>query len=205
MPEITRKQKALLTAVRQKRVTQIRDLLRDKHLDPNFPSYTHTTTPLHEAVKTGNLTILKMLVAAGADVSCTTKDGATPQGLAESIGAKDSVIDYLKGEGEKLLDPDYQPPKRKKTTAGESFNQSGKKTPSTPAFTLQTLPEIFEPGKWAGKVDEMQKLWEGVPKRLKDKFDFEAALSEARLKTLKKNHAPAKTVIKKSAPKPPGA
>ncbi|MCE9507461.1 MAG: ankyrin repeat domain-containing protein [Alphaproteobacteria bacterium] len=197
MPEITRKQKALLTAVRNKRLAQVRDMLRDKHLDPNFPLDAETT-PLHEAVKAGHLTILKLLVAAGADVSRTTQDGATPQGLAEDIGAKDIIIDYLKSEGNKLLEPGYQLPQRKKSPASESFNQSGSK----PVFTLQTLPEIFEPGKWAGKVEEMQKLWEGVPKRLKDKFDFEAALSEARLKTLKKNHAPSKTVIKKSAPKP---
>lgn len=200
MPEITRKQQALLNAVRNKRLSQVRDMLRDRTLDLDFP-LDATETPLHEAVKAGHLTILKMLVAAGADVSRTTADGATPQGLAEDIGAKDSIIDYLKSEGEKLLEPGYQRPSRRKTAVSEDFNQSGAK----PAFTLQTLPEIFEPGKWVGKVEEMQKLWDDVPKRLKAKFDFEAALSDARLKTLKKNHTPGKPVIKKSAPKPPGA
>ena len=71
-------------------------------------------------------------------------------------------------------------------------------------LTAETLPEVFDAQKWVGKVDKMQEEWEKVPARLKKEFDFEAALSEARQKTLK-SKAPGKTVLKKSPPPPKAA
>jgi len=206
--QLTKEQQALLRAVRQQHVAQLRDMLHNKHVSPNFPSYSYITTPLHEAVKKGNLAIIKILVEAGADVSATTRDGATPQGLAEDIQANKSIIRYLKSEGVKLPGGATPAPGRKKTLPEKKpFTPQAAPPAIKQVFNAKTLPEIFKAGKWVGNVEKMQQLWETVPKKLKGKFDFAAQLTEARLKTLK-NNAPKKNVLKKSAlkkPNPPPA
>ena len=73
--------------------------------------------------------------------------------------------------------------------------------PPKPKFTEESLKEIFNAKNWIGKPEEMQKLWEDVPAKLRKHFDFEAALAEAKRETLKK-HAPQKMKLKPQAPPP---
>src|SRR3989304_6286321 len=140
----TKEQNALLRAVRQQQLHQLRYLLNKRRIDPNFPLIADTT-PLHEAVKKDNLAIIKILAAAGADVSCTTCDGATPQGLAEDLRASQNIIDYLKNEGNKLL------LKASASSAPRKKSPAAKKIPAPqsvkPVFNAKTLPEIFASDK----------------------------------------------------------
>jgi hypothetical protein len=75
-----------------------------------------------------------------------------------------------------------------------------------PVFREDTLKDIFNPQAWVGKTQEMEELWNDVPKRLHKHFDFAAALAEARRGTLKQN-APKQRIalqpnLKPQAPQP---
>jgi hypothetical protein len=76
-------------------------------------------------------------------------------------------------------------------------------TPPKITFREDNLQDIFNPKSWAGKTEEMEKLWDDVPTRLKKKFDFAAALAEARRDTLKQNAPPQRLTLKPSVPKMP--
>ncbi len=67
-------------------------------------------------------------------------------------------------------------------------------------FTSKTVPEIFAPEKWIGKVDAMQREWKKVPAHLKQKFDFSSALTEAQQLTLKSRSK--KIILRKSQCRP---
>lgn len=73
----------------------------------------------------------------------------------------------------------------KKASATAAPETSAK--PAKPVFREDTLKDIFNAKKWVGKADEMEQLWNEVPKRLHKHFDFAAALAEARRETLKQN------------------
>jgi hypothetical protein len=82
-----------------------------------------------------------------------------------------------------------KPKIRPKTAATQSFGGGGNATPKNvkPVFREDTLKDIFNPKAWVGKTEEMEELWNDVPKRLHKHFDFAAALAEARRDTLKQN------------------
>ncbi|MDE1152000.1 MAG: ankyrin repeat domain-containing protein [Micavibrio sp.] len=91
----------------------------------------------------------------------------------------------------------------------EDFDNAAPPPPPKPKFTEESLKEIFNAKNWVGKPEEMQKLWDDVPKKLQKEFDFDAALAEAKRETLKK-HAPQQLKLaarkpeqKPPAPKPP--
>lgn len=80
--------------------------------------------------------------------------------------------------------------------------------PTPPRYTPETLRETFEAEKWVGKIDEMKKLWNDVPKKLKKDFDFAAQLSEARRQTMHTQFPTEKLHLKPKRPpaeKPPSA
>jgi hypothetical protein len=186
--KLTKKQKTLLRAVRRQNVPQVKALLEDDRLDPDFPRFS-ATTPLHEAVKKNHLLMVKMLAGAGADINCQTKNGLTPLDLARKNNAV-HIVRYLLGEGAgasmRTLKRDRKKPQAKKS-----------------AFKAEALADIFAAEKWVGKAEEMQREWEKVPARLKDDFDFAAALAEARQGTLK-GQTPSKKILRKNPPKPSG-
>lgn len=197
---LTPDQQALLWAIRYRQPEKVKALLAKKTLVLSFPDPVETT-PMHEAVKVSNLPIIRMLVDAGADVNQKAKNGTTPLDAALRINNA-PVIRFLKSQSAK--------------TAGELGNKqkvilikptvitrpvAGDAPSQKPAFTADTLADVFEPGKWVNNVKEMQELWKQVPPQLKDKFNFAAALTEARQKTLKQR-ATGKVIIKKP-PDPP--
>lgn len=49
----------------------------------------------------------------------------------------------------------------------------------------QTLSEVFKAATWVGQVPEMTQLWSEVPEDLKMDIDFQHALSDANIQTLK--------------------
>jgi len=51
-------------------------------------------TPLWLAARTGNVTMVKVLVEAGADATITDKDGLSPQDVASKF-KKDKVEEYF--------------------------------------------------------------------------------------------------------------
>lgn len=215
---LTKDQKALLKAVREQDIGRVSELLNSVHPDffPNFTDFP-TTTPLIEAIKKDNLRIVRLLVSEGADVNAPAKAGKTPLDIAQEEGNSDILI-YLDGQNAKFgyevpgrLPYLTSPPRRKKMRAaktkiaGQDFSDAVKapapEKEKKPVFKAETLAEVFEAAKWVGKVEEMQQHWEKVPKRLKKYFDFAAALTEARLGTIK-NGASGKNILKKSPPPP---
>lgn len=83
----------------------------------------------------------------------------------------------------------------KKTAAPEMAGAGAQAAkPAKPVFREDTLKDIFNAQNWVGKTDEMEQLWEEVPKRLHKHFDFAASLAEARRETLKAN-APKKQIL----------
>lgn len=59
-------------------LTQLTQQLIDKGADVNARGGYFNATPLHHAAKNGSLDILRMLLAAGADISIRDKDSETP-------------------------------------------------------------------------------------------------------------------------------
>jgi len=199
---ITPEQRALLKAVIQQDLSAVQNLL-DQGADPDFPTSARST-PLHEAVRHNDLEMVRMLVKAGACVDRRNRDGVIPLDMAYNTMANLSIIRFLEKAHEKLFDKNgnYKPKKHKekKLVAKEpAVAEIGGLMVSS-----KTLPDIFKPENWMGKVGEMQKLWDSVPKNLKKEFDYAAALAKARQETLKKKF-PKMTVRKKTSksdPKP---
>jgi ankyrin repeat protein len=69
-------------------------LLLEKGADPNV-RYDAVPTPLHLAARKGELEIVKLLVAAGADVAATTPGGAEAATAAEKLGHHE-VAEFLR-------------------------------------------------------------------------------------------------------------
>lgn len=72
-----------------------------------------------------------------------------------------------------------------------------------PVFTAENLKDIFNAAKWVGKTQDMAKLWEDVPARLKKKFDFETAYTDAHQGTLRQAHPPKLQLPSKKRPAHP--
>jgi ankyrin repeat protein len=217
----TKLQRSLLAAVKRDDIITVRHLL-SQGCDPDF-SDSRGMTPLHAAISIHNMTVIKMLVKAGANVDRTVVDrdlkGAnllSPLDLAIRIGDAD-IIKYLKEKkartGKKInLDegrdeegwplwmnekyPDKVPDAKKSKTPP---SPEAAFDPDKPVFTADNLKDVFAAAKWTGKTGEMQELWEQVPKKLKKKFDFAASLIEARRNTINSNA----NVKKLGAPKSP--
>lgn len=193
---------ALMNAVRGSRVKEAKALLK-QGCDPDFLAYGSASlrsAPLHEAVRNHDLPMIRALVNAGADVNIEDDRDVTPLDIAFLMRHQDT-IHYLKSKGGKSGgfpfvssvgwdsdddDSDYDPPPKKKPRLKTSAKSPVKR--EGPVFTKENLKDIFESAKWTGKVEEMQKLWEKVPERLKKTFDFAASLSQARRDTIKKQY-----------------
>ncbi len=184
----SKKQKELMLAIRRSLGGRVMQLLEEELVNPNFHTETGMT-PLHEAVNLGNLGIVTRLVEAGADVNGLAKDGTQPLDWARKKNP--SVIRYLKSKGAATTLPPLQNPAGKKPAAPPRQVES--------PFKAETLADYFNAEKWTGRVEEMQREWEKVPKTLKKKFDFSSALTEAQQETLKSRRRKA-TVLKKNPP-----
>lgn len=97
--------------------------------------------------------------------------------------------------------PHITPKKSAKKSAAPTIAGMGAEAakPAKPVFREDTLKDIFNAQNWVGKTDEMEKLWEDVPKRLHKHFDFAASLAEARRETLKQN-APKRPLLQQNFP-----
>lgn len=184
--QISELQRRLSEAIQQGRNNEVEALLVEDHVNPDFRDNLGTT-PLHKAVGKNNPALVKLLIEHGADVYRVDTNGHTALNLATALDVNPDIIFYLE--------------KQKKTASIKAPRQHAE--PQPPAEP-EPLEKIFEAGKWVGKTKEMQKKWEEVPFHIRKDFDFAAALTEARLQTLKRN-ASRKTVLKKPAPPPPPA
>lgn len=198
---ISKSQKMLLQAIRDKNITDVRELLELAHVDPNFPGDA-VNTPLHEAVQQNSLTIIKLLVENGANVQCYTRGWVTPRRFAEQENASKSIINFLLKEEDKSRQLPYISAFNNRAKKKKKTKPKGKpKTP--PRFTAGSVPEIFKPEKWIGQIEKMQKEWRCVPRLLRKKFDIAAATVEARRQTLKLKAPANKIVLKREAPAVP--
>lgn len=202
---LPQEQRELLHAIRNGKTGVVRTLLEDRGVRPDLPGI-HDTTPLHEAVMAGSLSMVKMLVAAGADMNRLALDGTTALDVALDL-KKTSIANYLRNAGastaqelghSKGTRPKITP--KRKPRVSDPFNDMAKKPAlpggkDVPVFRADTLAEIFDAGKWVGKTQQMKKLWEQVPDRLKPQFDFAASLAEAQRQTLKQKAASKKPLL----------
>ncbi len=161
------RQRALFDAVVENDAEKVVQILKSG-IDPDF-MVEGEVTPLDEAISRQNETIVRELVSAGADVNRVNAQQTAPLDVAEVAG-DEAITAYLKSEGavSGLLPVSAQQDLQRK-----------------PVFREDTLKDIFAARHWAGRTKEMEDLWQGVPKRLKESFDFAAALAEARQQTLK--------------------
>jgi len=216
---ITRQQRALMRAVENKDTLQVRTLLR-RGVKPDFDDASGRT-PLEAAIDIGSLPIVKALIEGGADINReNTDEFDTPLDRAREQ-KQYRIASYLKSQGglsfydrstfshrygawaqDTWDDEEEEAPKARKPRAAKTpaaAKAPAKHTPPKPVFTEDNLKDIFNGKAWAGKPEEMLKLWQDVPEKLKKKFDFEAALAEAKRETLKQ-HAKR---LKFGPPKPP--
>lgn len=216
---ITKQQRALMRAVETKDTLQVRALLR-KGVKPDFDDASGRS-PLEAAIDTGSLPIVKALVEGGADINReNTDEFDTPLDRARAQ-KQHRIASYLKNQGAMSFydrsafshrygawaqdawdDEEEAAPKARKPRARKA--PAVVKAPATESapkrvFTEENLKEVFNGKAWAGKPEEMLKLWQDVPEKLKKTFDFEAALAEAKRETLKQ-HAKR---LKFGPPKPP--
>jgi hypothetical protein len=194
MTRITKVQANLLAAIEAGDETRVRKILT-YDIDLDFVSAANKS-PLHTAIREGEHTIIALLIGQDADVNLQDKNGKTPLDIAieerdaraimliKMAGGKPAPEPFDEGDEDDWDfwrdpvpgKPSKKPPEPKKTTPGKEEEK---------AFTPEKLKEIFNAEKWVGKTDEMEKLWEEVPKKLKKTFDFAAALAEARRETAK--------------------
>lgn len=215
--KITKQQRSLLRAVRDGDLVKVKALLR-AGCDPEFPAYSDTT-PLLEAVYEENLPAIRALLSAGASPDQPNADGETPRDVAKYLPAvKRALKSHIVAQNRQdILFPQHLEDIAKAKRASSRFraksasrkNETAEPIivkPPKPVFRAETLSDVFNAEKWAGKTKEMEKLWAQVPKNLKKTFDFAEALSEATRATLKKSLAGAPS-LKKSVPKDaaPGA
>jgi hypothetical protein len=100
----TKQQQALLRAVQNDDLKQVRALLKKK-TRPDFPGKS-AKTPLQEAIRNGNLPIVKALVNAGANVNLTNAARDNPLDVAYAKGDND-IIRYLRSQGAREASDNY--------------------------------------------------------------------------------------------------
>lgn len=214
----SKKNQMLLMAARSGNLYRVKQLLSQGH-DPDAGNT--ATTPLHEAVENGHLDIVKVLVKAGADINKTDRAGRTPFDVAMDRDFDDDprapgIMRYLKSKGGKpasqirtagIGKKSSVPTSRKARLvsggkgwddddAADETNDVAEKK-KEPAFKAETLKDVFNPNSWIGKTEQMEKLWQDVPERLKEKFDFAAALAEAQRQSMRRQFPAAKNILKK--------
>ena len=220
---LTKQRRALLQAVKDGDLKEVKSLA--KKLPFLAFEGSNGRTPLEEAIIKGRITIVRALVAGGASIDRLNDDDKSPLEIARERGKKniekflldEGAYDYGSGAGSSFADDwgdEWVSSSSKKKTArtsARSFNAAAdseaaapKKKPAQPKYTKDVLTEKFNAKNWVGKVDEMEKEWEEVPKRFQKNFDFDAALAEAKRETLKKN-APVAPSLKLPPSPPPSA
>ena len=207
---LTRQQKELVKAVRQGDVKKVVDLI-DNGCDPDFSPFSEVM-PLHDAVRAGNLTMVRVLVNRGADISRMDRNFEFPLDVAEAAGHT-HIVRYLKDKYVRQKEYDFfDMPLARGNNGGTVKKKKRKKKPvrdpNKPVFTEKNLSKIFNASDWVGKVDEMEKLWESVPKRLQKKFNFAASFAEAKRGTIRqyfpsKKTLPPSSVKKNTKAEPP--
>lgn len=177
---LSRQQKTFIDAVRLGQSLKVK-LYLDKGCDPNVGR--DGQPPLHDAVISRNLQIVRMLVKAGADVHAQNDRGMTAYDIAISWKYQ-PIADYLED-----------------CMSDNATRRMFAKKPQLvrDKYTQDTLKDIFNAEKWAGRADDMCKAWDEVPAHLRRDFDFSAQLAEVRRQSL---HTRRKGRI--FAPKNPG-
>ncbi len=92
-------------------------------------------------------------------------------GAVEYLG---KVLDILDDVGEPMTTQDWVAMIRPNSGSRETFLEAVLDEDYNAA-----LPAIFDPKRWAGKTDEMKKLWSHVPRHYQNGFDFDDVYKEA--------------------------
>ncbi|MEZ0260608.1 MAG: ankyrin repeat domain-containing protein [Alphaproteobacteria bacterium] len=222
----------LLAAARQGHLPIVKALI-DGGADPHRTNYTGNNA-LDAANSYGYVKIAKYLEDEGVSPSTPSWDddddwmhGSSRRGGGTSKRATRGGGGWDDDDFGFDDDDDVKPKKKKaapkkaaakKPASPQSFGAmsdaaegGATAAPAAPKITFRedNLKDIFNPKSWTGKTEDMEKLWEDVPARLKKKFDFAAALAEARRDTLKQNAPPQRLTLKptntQTPPPPPAA
>jgi len=93
--------KALKTAIEKNDAEKTWHLTEEKKVDVNHKYNEYGITPLHLAVKTGNMDIVKYLVKKGANVNAQLRDKVTPLHWACCKGHHE-IVAYLISKGAEI-------------------------------------------------------------------------------------------------------
>lgn len=111
MSHLDRQEQEFLKAVQSGSVSAVRKLLADGY-SPNVAAQRPDITPLHEAVIQGDLLMVKVLVAGGADLHAADRQGDFPLDTA-IYEDHDKIAKYLRSIGARRHDEDDLSPSEK--------------------------------------------------------------------------------------------
>jgi ankyrin repeat protein len=84
----------LIEAIIKNDITTVKKLL-EKGVDPNFCEDKAGITPLHFAAQNNTMEIVKLLIAAGADVTIKNEEGLTAFDIAVILKNRE-IMDFLR-------------------------------------------------------------------------------------------------------------
>ncbi|MDP2205097.1 MAG: ankyrin repeat domain-containing protein [Alphaproteobacteria bacterium] len=104
MSHLGSQEQEFLKAVQSGSVGTVRKLLAEGY-SPNVAATRPDITPLHEAVIQGDLLMVKVLVAGGAEMNVSDRQGDFPLDTA-IYEDRDAIAKYLRGQGARRYDED---------------------------------------------------------------------------------------------------
>jgi len=104
MTQLADREQIFLKAVQSGSVGDVRKLLGEGY-SPNVAAVRPEITPLHEAVIQGDLLMVKVLVAGGADMNVSDQQGDFPLDTA-IYEDRDAIAKYLRSQGARRYDED---------------------------------------------------------------------------------------------------
>jgi ankyrin repeat protein len=132
---------------------------------------------LRWAAEHGHTDTVRLLLNHGADIHADN-DGALRWAASEKHM---KTVDLLVKQGA-LLET-LQPLQRHEYIAYQKIQ--AKEIISFKTTARETLTAIFNAATWTGHAPEMSRLWSEVPEELKTDIDFQHALSDTNIQTLK--------------------
>lgn len=150
-------------------------------------------TPLIQAIVNGHENVVKILIKCGVDVNQRDEDGEVPllaalqykrPGILQDLLDAGADISVLRSDHGKSILKEVAGRKDQEATEMLAALTPLPERAEPDLFNGEKLADVFDSSKWTGRIEKMQQAWEEVPAPLKETFDFETALVEARRQTL---------------------
>lgn len=177
---------ALRTAVNDRNCDMVEILLRH-----GADVHAKNDEPLRRSIKNAQADMVRLLLEHGADVHANNDEAIQTASSHQFLLTALVLVEY--GAPIKRLTPQQQ----KEVVQLQQKEKEHLDTHKQTIHAQETLRQIFQAGTWAGHVNEMQTLWQQVPKPLQTALDFSSTLAQARVQTLKSSKP--KVTIKRNS------